>query len=119
MTDSSTFIQSVENPQHNVDVCINSALAKAIEENRYNSLFCQSVFYFVDGNAWHLGKMVDLDIMVTRKFFFGINEGIQLAKHNSIINACLERPKLKNTTYTSPHVQNEIINSRKNIIKII
>ena len=56
--------------------------------------------------------------MVTRKFF-GINEGIQLAKHNSVINACLKRPKLKNITYASPHVQNEIINSGKNIIKII
>ena len=107
MADSSTFVQSVENPQHNVDVCINSALAKAIEEKGCNSLFCQNVFYFVDGNAWHLEKVVDLDIMVTRKFFFGINEGIQLAKHNSVIHACLERPKLKNTTYTSPHVQNE------------
>ena len=55
--------------QCNVDVCINSALAEAIEENRHNSLFCQSVFYFVDSNAWHLWKMVDLDIMVTRNFF--------------------------------------------------
>ena len=45
MADSSTFVQSVENPQHNVDVCINSALAKAIEENKHNSLFCQSVLY--------------------------------------------------------------------------
>ena len=47
--------------------------------------------------------------MVIRKFL-GINEGIQLAKHNSVINAHLERPKLKITTYTSLHVQNEIIN---------
>ena len=64
--------------------------------------------------------MVDLDIMVTRKFCcccFCVNEGIQLAEHNSVINARLERPKLKNTTYASPHVQNEIINSGKNIIK--
>ena len=38
--------------------------------------------------------MVDLDIMVIRKFL-SINEVIQLAKHNSIINAHLERPKLK------------------------
>ena len=103
MADSSTFVQSAENPQHNVDVCINSALAKAIEGNRHNLLFCPSVFYFVDGKAWHLGKMVDLDIMVTRKFL-GINKGIQLAKHNSVINAHLERPKLKNTTYASPHI---------------
>ena len=70
MADSSIFVQSVENPWNNVDVYINSALAKAIEENRHNSLFCQSVFYFVDGNAWHLGKMVDLDIMVAMKFFW-------------------------------------------------
>ena len=27
---------------------------------------------FVDGNAWHLGKMVDLDIMVTKKFFLAL-----------------------------------------------
>ena len=106
MANSSISIQSVANPQDNVDVCNNSALAKAIEENRRNSLFCQNVFYFVDGNAWHLGKMVDLDIMVSRKLFWH-NEGIQLAKHNSVINACLERPKLKNTTYASPHIQNE------------
>ena len=72
MADSSTFVQSMENPQHNIDVCINSALAKVIEENIHNSLFCQSVFYFVDGNAWHLGKMVDLDIIITRRFFLAL-----------------------------------------------
>ena len=70
MADLSTFVQSVKNPQHNVGVCINSALAKAIEENGHNSLFCRSVFYFVNGNAWHLGKMVDLDIMIIRNFFW-------------------------------------------------
>ena len=32
MADASAFILSVENPQHNVDVCNNSALAKTIEE---------------------------------------------------------------------------------------
>ena len=53
-----------------------------------------SVFYFVDGNDWHLGEIVDLDRMVTRKFL-SINEVIQLAKHNSIINAHFERSKLK------------------------
>ena len=37
---------------------------------------------------------MDLDIMVTRKFL-SIDEVIQLAKYNSIINAHLERPKLK------------------------
>ena len=61
--------------------------------------------------------MVDLDIMVTRKFL-SIHEANQLAKHNSVINAHLERPKLKkNTTYASPHVKNEIINVGKNIKK--
>ena len=35
----------------------------------HNSLFCLSIIYFVDGNAWHLEKMVDLDIMVIRNFF--------------------------------------------------
>ena len=74
MADSRTFVQSVENPWHNVDACINSALAKAIEEKRHNLSFCQSVFYFVNCNAWHLGKMVDLDIMVTRNFFFTLME---------------------------------------------
>ena len=74
MADSSTFVQSVENPQHNVDVCINSALAKAIEGNRHNLLFYKSVFYFVASKTWHLGKMVDLDIMVTRKKVFGIKK---------------------------------------------
>ena len=56
--------------------------------------------------------------MVIRTFF-GINEGIQLAKHNSVINTRVERPNLKNITYASHHVQNEIINSGKKIIKNI
>ena len=44
MANSSTFVQSVENPQHNVAVCINSALVKTNEENRHNSLFCRVYF---------------------------------------------------------------------------
>ena len=44
MADSSVFFQSVETPQHNVDVCINSALVKTIEENRHNLLFCPVYF---------------------------------------------------------------------------
>ena len=51
--------------------------------------------------------------------FLSINGGIQLAEHNSIINAHLERSKIKNTTYASPHVQNEIIKLGKNMIKNI
>ena len=35
----STFIQSVKNPQHNIDVYINSALARTIEKNRHNLLY--------------------------------------------------------------------------------
>ena len=72
MAYSSIFVQSVENLQHNLDACINCALAKAIEENGHNLLFSQSAFYFVAGNAWHLWKMVDLDIMVTRKIFLAL-----------------------------------------------
>ena len=88
----------MENPQHNVDPCINSALIKIIEEDRHSSLFCQSVFNFVDGNTWYLRG----DIMVTKKLH-SINEVIELAKNNSILNTHLERPKLKNNTYASPH----------------
>ena len=40
MANSSTFVQSVENPQHNVDVCINSALAKTIEKKDTIVLQC-------------------------------------------------------------------------------
>ena len=42
--DSSTFVQSVENLQHNVDVCINSTLVKTTEKNRQNLLLCQVYF---------------------------------------------------------------------------
>ena len=59
---------------------------------------------------------MDLDVIVTRTFL-SINGGIQLAKHNSVKNSLPERPKLKNSTYASLHVQNEIINIGKNIIK--
>ena len=40
IADSGIFVQSVQNLQHNGDVCINSALAKTIKENRHNLLFC-------------------------------------------------------------------------------
>ena len=46
----SAFIESVKNPQHTVDVCINSALERTIEKNRHNSVV-PSVFYFVDEEA--------------------------------------------------------------------
>ena len=45
MAYSSTFVQSVENPQHNVDVCINSALAKAIEE--IDTIYFSARVYFI------------------------------------------------------------------------
>ena len=41
-----------------------------------------------------------------------------LAKHNPAINAHLESPKLRNASYVSPHIQNELINIiGKNIIQ--
>ena len=57
MADSSTFVQSVENQQHNVDLCIYSALAKSIEENRQNSLFCQVYFILWTAFFWALMKV--------------------------------------------------------------
>ena len=51
VADGSAFIKSVPNSQHNVDVCINSALAETIEENGQYSLMFISVFYFVDCNS--------------------------------------------------------------------
>ena len=50
MADSSTFIQPVKNQQRNVDICIISPLAKAIEENRHNLLSAECIL-LVDGNA--------------------------------------------------------------------
>ena len=44
IADTCAFIQSVESPQHNVDICTNSVLPKTIEENRHNSLLCQVNF---------------------------------------------------------------------------
>ena len=41
-----------------------------------------------------------------------------LAKHDPAINAHLESPKLRNASYVSPHIQNELINIiGKNIIQ--
>ena len=41
-----------------------------------------------------------------------------LAKHDPVINAHLESPKLRNVSYISPHIQNELINIiGKNIIQ--
>ena len=80
----------MENPQHNVDIYMLILHWLKLLRKTDKFVVLLKVFYFVASNAWHLGNMVDLDIMVTRKFL-GINEGIQLAKHNSFINAHLER----------------------------
>ena len=74
MAFANAFIQSVESPQHNVDIC------------RVNLILWMAV-----PSTW--GEMVYLDIIIARKFL-SINGGIQLAKHNPIINSHLERPKL-------------------------
>ena len=60
IADSSTFVQSVENPEHNVEVCINSALAKAIEEKRHNPFFCRVYFILWTGLALREGGELDI-----------------------------------------------------------
>ena len=50
----------MENPEHNVEVCINSALAKAIEEKRHNPFFCRVYFILWTGLALREGGELDI-----------------------------------------------------------
>ena len=45
MVDPSILVQSVENPCHNVDVCINSALAKLLR--KINTIHCSARVYII------------------------------------------------------------------------
>ena len=51
MVDTSAFLQSVENPEKNVDIRTNSILERTIKENRHIIQCCAESFYFVGSNA--------------------------------------------------------------------
>ena len=50
MSDANAVIKSMESPQHNVNVCIKSALAKIIEENRVIIHSCAECILFCVNN---------------------------------------------------------------------
>ena len=77
----------------------------------------QNVFDFLDSNALHLCEIMYLDIMVNRNFFLALMKLFNRLNITQSLRAHLVRPKLKNTMYALPHVENEIIKMGKNIIK--
>ena len=117
MADTSAFLQSVENPEKNVDVRINSILERTIKENRHiiqsfaeYILFCGQQCLALRGDCEVSGANGN-----PRNFLALMK---LLAKHDPTINAHLESPKLRNASYISPHIQNELINIiGKNIIQ--
>ena len=46
MADASAILQSVENPEKNVDICINSILERTIKENRHIIQCCAECILF-------------------------------------------------------------------------
>ena len=111
MADACAFLQSVENPEKNVDIRINSnsILERTIKENRCIIQCCAEYILFRGRQC--LALRGDCEISGANGNpgnFLALMK--LLAKHDPAINAHLESPKLRNASYVSPHIQNELLN---------
>ena len=103
MADVSAFLQSVENPEKNVDIHTNSILERTIKENRHIIQCCAECILFCGRQC--LALRGDCEVSGANGNpgnFLALMK--LLAKHDPAINAHLESPKLRNasriTAYT-------------------
>ena len=108
MTDANCFIQSIENSQNNVNVLMNSGVAKTIEDNRHIIKCCAQSVIFCGRQCIALrGDTETLKHTGNPGNFLAFLK--VLATHDLALKAHLDSPRLKNTTYLLPQIQNEIV----------
>ena len=102
------FIASIEHPHQNIDARLNKERLQNIQENRYILKFCVESILFCGHQCIALrGDAEKLDMPVNPGNFLAMVR--LLSNHDPILKAHLEKPRLRNATYMSPDVQNQII----------
>ena len=103
-----TFKQSVEHPQANIDVRLNMELVKTIRENRHILKCCAECILYCGRQCIALrGDIEKLDQPGNPGNFLSLLK--MMANYDPILKNHLEKPKLRNATYISPRIQNELI----------
>ena len=106
--DALTLKQSIEHPERNIDVCMSAEKLHLIAENRHIVKCCaESILYCGRQCIALRGDIERLDQPGNPGNFLAMLK--LLANHDPILKAHLEKPRLRNATYLSPHTQNEII----------
>ena len=106
--DALAFKRSIEQPQVNVDVRLNMALFNTIQENRHIVKCCVQSILFCGRQCIALrGDNERLNQPGNPGNFLSMLKVI--ACYDPILKAHLEKPRLKNATYVSAQIQNEII----------
>ena len=109
LKDGMAFIHSVEHPEQNVDVCLNNERLRNIKENRHILKCCANCILLFCGrqNVALRGHRENLDSDINSGNFLALLK--LLSNYDSILKSHLEKPRLRNATYISPNVQNQII----------
>jgi hypothetical protein len=104
LVDARAYIQSIEKPDGNVNVRLNTEIARNIQENRHivkccaeSVLFCGRQCIALRGDKSELGQTGNPGNFLS--YLYGI------AKHDPQLKLHLESPKFKNATYVSPKIQ--------------
>ncbi len=108
LNDATAFIQSVKNPQKTIDVRLNTELARNIEANRHIVKCCiESVLFCGRQNIALRGDNEKLDHPGNPGNFLAYLK--DMARRDALLQSHLEHPRLRNATYLSPQIQNEVI----------
>lgn len=106
--DALDFQRSIEQPQGNIDVCMNTELSHRIQENRHIVKCCAECVLYCGRQCIALrGDVENLHQPGNPGNFLAMLTLI--ANHDPVLKAHLETPRQRNATYLSAHTQNEVI----------
>jgi hypothetical protein len=108
VSDATEFILSIKNPQKTIDVCLSTKLGNNIQQNRHIVKCCvESVLFCGRQNIALRGDNEKLDHPGNPGNFLAYLK--DMARRDPLLKSHLEHPRLRNATYLSPQIQNEII----------
>lgn len=106
--DALDFQRSIENPERNIDVRMSASLFQRIQENRHIVKCCAECILYCGRQCIALrGDNENINQPGNPGNFLAMLRLV--ANHDPVLKAHLETPRQRNTTYISPHTQNEII----------
>ena len=109
------FQQSIEKPQGNIDVRLNSRLLQNIHDNRQILKCCAEAILFCGRQCIALrGDVEKVDVQCNPGNFLAM---MVIANHSDILKKHLEKPCQSNATYLSPDTQNKLLDIIGKIIQ--